>query len=95
MSITPEIEAKWRSEFLVWLKEKHSISAEFIDDNLSIGIRQGRSVRLVVGVAWQAWKDSRSTVIIQPSETIIHRNGRLYTEILHIESQGYRVRSEA
>lgn len=88
----PEIIEKWRDEFLVWLKENHSTTAEFIDGELITRPRQRRSVGLVAGVAWQAWKDSRESVEITLPWPVRSIDGLIVKK--HIESQGYRVRSE-
>jgi len=98
-SVSPEVVVQWRAEFLAWLSDKHSIIAKFSGDELIIPARSGKSVRLVCGVALQAWMDSRQTACIELPEPLEFDDGHDEPSLHYwptqlknaIQAQGYSI----
>lgn len=108
MIITPEIEAKWRDEFIAWFSEEYRVHIEFDGNSvmapLHNGRSQGRTVSLVANVAWTTWRKSRESVVIELPAPLEFDAGYEDEPGLHywptqiknaIESHGYRVKGES
>lgn len=61
----PEVIEKWQQEFIAWMQREHLVKITFDGDSIVVppisGLRSGRSVPLVAGVAWKAWIEARQS----------------------------------
>ncbi len=86
--------------FAEWYLETYLVAVYFIDGELQIPPRSGKSVPVIAHTAWAAWRASRKSVCIELPKPIETDLGSFdnYDYYMHddvvgaIESQGYQVR---
>ena len=93
----PEIIAKWRAEFCEWILKEYLFEVKFCGNLLAVanGNPEDWTPLVIAQAGWKSWLAARESVEIELLESFTKTGAHMINQIVgHIETQGYRVRSE-